>query len=349
LEVAQSEYAAAELEYEETVAALQLAEKQRDEVTAQLEQDEALAAKSKQSLSALARDAMMGYTAGDSDLLVLLGATSIYQAANDLMAADVAARARSAVITQAQQSAGANKNRKARLESVTAEIVVLKARAEAALAAAETARALAEEAKQELEDLKASLEGLAADLAAKKAADEAKRKALEAESAQIQKEIDKLLAEEAARNNVKPGTGPPPATPGFFGRPLSSLVVVSPFGYRIHPIWGDWRLHMGVDLSASCGTPIYASAAGRVIFAGWGGANGYRLVISHGNVSGRLMFSTYNHIQEGGILVSVGQDVSKAQQVARVGTTGWSTGCHLHFEIGVDSASGVVNPMSYIQ
>jgi murein DD-endopeptidase MepM/ murein hydrolase activator NlpD len=124
--------------------------------------------------------------------------------------------------------------------------------------------------------------------------------------------------------------------------------VASPFGVRVHPIYGTKRHHDGVDLSAGCGTPIFASASGKVIFTGWAGGYGNRVVISHGNVGGQLMFSTYNHIVNGGILVSSGSTVSQGQQIANVGTTGASTGCHLHFEIGVGSATGVVNPMNYI-
>ncbi|MDR0591912.1 MAG: M23 family metallopeptidase, partial [Bifidobacteriaceae bacterium] len=166
----------------------------------------------------------------------------------------------------------------------------------------------------------------------------------------LQAELDKLLAEEARRLQIAPSdpAAPPPSTPGFFGRPLNSISVGSPFGWRIHPIYGTRRHHDGVDLSAGCGAPIYASAAGTVIFTGWAGGYGNRTVISHGNVGGQLMFSTYNHQLNGGILVSNGATVTKGQHIGLVGTTGASTGCHLHFEIGVGSATGVVNPMNYI-
>jgi murein DD-endopeptidase MepM/ murein hydrolase activator NlpD len=351
LEAAQAEFAGAQQEYEETVQALARAESQKAEVSAQLEEDVELARESRLSLGALARDSLMGRAAGDSELLVLLGASSIDDAARDLMAAEAAARTRTSVITRAQQSAAANKNRQARLESVTAQIAELKDKAEKALAKADAARAAAEEAKAELEELKASMEQLAADLEAKKQADEAAKAQLEEENANVIAELDRLLAEERAKNNLAPpvtGAEPPPTPSGFFGRPLTSIRVSSPFGWRIHPIYGTSRHHDGVDLSAGCGTPIYASAAGTVIFTGWAGGYGNRVVISHGNVGGQLMFSTYNHIVNGGILVSTGNTVSQGQQIANVGTTGASTGCHLHFEIGIGSAAGVVNPMNYI-
>jgi murein DD-endopeptidase MepM/ murein hydrolase activator NlpD len=129
---------------------------------------------------------------------------------------------------------------------------------------------------------------------------------------------------------------------------LNSISVASPFGWRIHPSYGTRRHHDGVDLSAGCGASIYASASGTVIFTGAAGGYGNRTVISHGNVNGQLMFTTYNHQQNGGILVANGATVTKGQHIGLVGTTGASTGCHLHFEIGVGSATGVVNPMNYI-
>ncbi|MDR1188950.1 MAG: peptidoglycan DD-metalloendopeptidase family protein [Bifidobacteriaceae bacterium] len=350
VEVAQSEYAAAQQEYQETQAALAQAESQRDEVTEQLAQEVALVEESRQSLGALARDAMMGNAAASSDLMVLMGATSIDDAAQNLIAAGAAARTREAVIAKSQQSAAANKNRKARLETVTVEIAGLKAKAEAALVKAEDAKAAAEQAKRDLEELQASLEDLAATLETQKAADEAEKAEREAQDRKLQAELDQLLADEARKAGLKPGGGggAPPSTPGFFGRPLNSISVSSPFGWRTHPISGTQRHHDGVDLGAGCGAPIYASAAGTVIYTGVAGGYGNRTVISHGNVNGSLMFSTYNHQAPGGILVSVGDSVSKGQHIGVVGTTGASTGCHLHFEIGVGSATGVVNPMNYI-
>ncbi|MDR2252989.1 MAG: peptidoglycan DD-metalloendopeptidase family protein [Bifidobacteriaceae bacterium] len=358
---AQAEFASAQKELGEITEALKQAEAQRDDVAEQLAKDVELARDARLSLGALARDAMMGRAAGDSELLVLLGSSSIDEAARDLMAVEAASRTQQSVIVQAQESAGANKNRQARLEAVTLEIADLKVKAEEALARADAAQAAAEQAKRELDELQASLERLAADLEAKKAADEARQAEYEAENEQIKKDLDKILEEErrkaaeeeAARkaaqqaNGGSGGAGPPAAT-GFFGRPLSALRVGSPFGWRVHPIYGSWRHHDGVDLSASCHTPIYASAPGKVVFTGWAGGYGNRVVISHGNVDGQLMFTTYNHIWNGEIWVSTGQSVERGEQIANVGTTGASTGCHLHFEVGIGSASGVVDPMNYI-
>ncbi|MDR2347511.1 MAG: peptidoglycan DD-metalloendopeptidase family protein [Bifidobacteriaceae bacterium] len=351
MQSAQADFAQAQQEHDEIVESLKVAESQRQEVSAQLEEDVELARESRLSLGALARESMIGTAAGGAELLVLLGSSSIDQAARDLVAADTAARTRQAVIVQAQQSAGANKNRKARLESVTEEIADLEAKAAKALDRAEQAKTEAEAAKQEVENLKAAMTQLTAELEAKKKADQSKLKETEEANRKIRAELDKILEEERRKEKIPaPVEGAPPPSPGagFFGRPLTSIRVASPFGWRIHPIYGTRRHHDGVDLSAGCGTPIYASAGGKVIFTGWAGGYGNRVVISHGNVGGQLMFSTYNHIVNGGTLVSSGQSVSQGHQIARVGTTGASTGCHLHFEIGVGSATGVVNPMNYI-
>jgi pyruvate/2-oxoglutarate dehydrogenase complex dihydrolipoamide acyltransferase (E2) component len=110
--------------------------------------------------------------------------------------------------------------------------------------------------------------------------------------------------------------------------PLEVLASSSPFGFRISPITGALGdFHLGQDFSASCGTRVYAADAGVVRAAGWhpwGGGN--RVEIDHGNG----LITTYNHLEA--IAVRTGDTVQVGQVIARVGTTGWSTGCHLHFE-----------------
>lgn len=130
------------------------------------------------------------------------------------------------------------------------------------------------------------------------------------------------------------------------GKPLSVPVkgrVSSEFGMRYHPIAHVNAFHKGRDLAASCGTPIKAPALGRVISAGWGGGYGNRTVISHGNVGGIQLKTTYSH--QASLGVHTGQRVSRGQNIGRVGTTGNSTGCHLHFEVYADGK--LVNPARY--
>ena len=131
----------------------------------------------------------------------------------------------------------------------------------------------------------------------------------------------------AAALTVGPaGAGRPLA--GFLMAPLQLLYPSSPFGFRVSPISGSaGDFHLGQDYAAPCGTPVYAADSGVVRAAGWhpwGGGN--RIEIDHGDG----LITTYNHLESIG--VHTGDQVRVGQAIARVGTTGWSTGCHLHFE-----------------
>ena len=116
-------------------------------------------------------------------------------------------------------------------------------------------------------------------------------------------------------------------------RPVSG-VLTSRYGYR----WG--RTHTGIDIGASTGTSVKAAASGKVIFSGWKGSLGKLVVISHGNG----VQTYYGHCSS--LLVSAGQSVSAGQVISKVGSTGRSTGPHLHFEIRVNGAA--INPQGYI-
>ncbi|WP_077490425.1 M23 family metallopeptidase [Sinomonas mesophila] len=132
-----------------------------------------------------------------------------------------------------------------------------------------------------------------------------------------------------------------PAPRSALAGPLASLRVSSPFGYRYSPFGGAAEMHTGTDFAASCSTRVMAAGAGTVVEAGWhpyGGGNS--IVVDHGNG----LQTTYNHLAS--IEVSVGQAVAAGQRIAGVGTTGASTGCHLHFEVLLDGQT--VDPMGFI-
>lgn len=124
--------------------------------------------------------------------------------------------------------------------------------------------------------------------------------------------------------------------------PCSYWRVSSPFGYRWHPISGQWKMHNGVDLTGSEGTPIVATRSGYVTTAAYqAGGAGYYVSLSHGDGFG----SIYMHMTH--YIVSYGQYVEAGQVIGYMGTTGGSTGVHLHFGI---SYNGVyVNPAEYIK
>lgn len=117
--------------------------------------------------------------------------------------------------------------------------------------------------------------------------------------------------------------------------------ISSPFGWRIHPILGYRRFHSGIDIPASSGTPIVAAASGTVISASYSGGYGNETLINCGDG----VVTVYGH--QSRFAVSSGQSVSKGQVIGYVGSTGLSTGPHLHFEVRVNGTP--VNPMKYLK
>lgn len=123
--------------------------------------------------------------------------------------------------------------------------------------------------------------------------------------------------------------------------PVSPVIITDPYGMREHPILGGTRMHYGTDLAAYHGQPVYACEDGVVISAGWDDVYGNLVIIDHGGG----ITSWYAH--NSSLLVSVNQTVTQGQQIAAAGSTGWSTGPHVHWEIHVDGERR--DPMSYIQ
>lgn len=118
--------------------------------------------------------------------------------------------------------------------------------------------------------------------------------------------------------------------------------ITSPYGYRIHPVLGYRKFHEGVDFGAACGTPVHAAHAGTVTEAGFHPASGMRIKVDHGNG----VATGYFHLQ--GFAVSEGSHVEQGQVVGYIGTTGRSTGCHLHFA-AMDSSGNYFNPMDLLK
>ena len=105
-----------------------------------------------------------------------------------------------------------------------------------------------------------------------------------------------------------------------------------------------WKLHDGTDYGAACGSPIRAPQAGRVSAAYFNAGYGNRLMIDHGVIDGRHVITGFNHAT--GYVVDVGQRVARGQVIGHVGSTGFSTGCHLHLMLWLDG--GLSNPATYI-
>jgi murein DD-endopeptidase MepM/ murein hydrolase activator NlpD len=125
-----------------------------------------------------------------------------------------------------------------------------------------------------------------------------------------------------------------------WGRPCSWIKLTSPYGYRIHPTTGQYKFHNGVDLANNQGTPIYAARSGKVTVDTYGSTYGYYVTINHGDGYSSL----YAHMTRS--VVDKGDTVKKGQLIGYMGSTGRSTGPHLHFSIFYNGSS--VNPMNYI-
>ena len=243
------------------------------------------------------------------------------------------------------------------LSALRADSAEKKKQAAAALARAQEARNAAATAKAELDALAAQQASQAKSVAGKLASEKSRLASMEAEQARLHKILAQRAAEQRRRaaaakraaarraaarrhhggsssggssssSGGSSGGSDTTRSNGYLSRPVSSPVT-SEFGMRYHPIYHIWKLHSGRDFGAPCGTPVHAAASGDIISSGWGGGYGNRIVIDHGLVNGVGLATTYNHLTR---FVRTGGHVKRGQVIAYSGTTGTSTGCHLHFE-----------------
>ena len=130
---------------------------------------------------------------------------------------------------------------------------------------------------------------------------------------------------------------------GGFIKPIAGPIT-SPYGWRVHPIFKSRTFHSGIDIGGANNGAVQASNSGKVIYAGWYGGYGKVVIIDHGMYNGEKITTLYAHLNSWN--VNVGQYVSRGQIVGREGSTGYSTGPHVHFEVRVNGQTK--NPLSYI-
>ena len=174
------------------------------------------------------------------------------------------------------------------------------------------------------------------------------------QEARIQKLIQEAIrkARERARERARRAaaaaaakanhSGAPIDTNGLLMRPVNGPLTSS-YGYRVHPIYHYWGLHDGDDFGAPCGAPLAAVRNGKVLTEYYSSVWGNRLYLNVGLVNGKFITVIYNHLSR--YAVGTGAVVNRGQTVGYVGTTGWSTGCHLHFTVMENGKP--VDPMKY--
>ena len=237
-------------------------------------------------------------------------------------------------------------NARSALETEKAELETSRTALKETEAELDEKRARADELLAELNADKRELDALEdkwadeeAELSAQIAAAEVEyTKALKAEEEERKrKEEEERKKQEEANKN--PGSSNPSSN-ATWGRPCSWRKLTSKYGYRNHPTTGQWKFHNGVDLANDQGTPIYAVRSGKVTVATYGSTYGYYVTINHGDGFSSL----YAHMTR--YVVSKGDTVEKGQLIGYMGSTGRSTGPHLHFSIFYNGSA--VNPMNYI-
>lgn len=164
-------------------------------------------------------------------------------------------------------------------------------------------------------------------------------KSVNKDLAELERQENQLLAESRALTGVIAASTGGGSGGGSLGWPVAGPVVSS-FGWRIHPILGYRKFHTGIDIAAGYGAAIHAAGSGRVIYATWMGGYGNVIIIDHGNGLSTL----YAH--QSSLAVGVGASVRRGQTIGAVGSTGFSTGPHLHFEVRVNG--NPVDPMGYL-
>lgn len=250
------------------------------------------------------------------------------------------------------------------IQAAQTELAQEKSNLDAQKTALAESQAELDEKSAEANAILAELTADAAKLDSLYASYEDKEAALTDEIAQKEKEYTDALAqeeearrqeeerrrqEEEARREEEETSGGSSEEGGESGSASSSgwlyplpyrVPVTSAYGYRVHPVTGAWSFHTGVDLGAGEGTPIYATRSGTVTTATYSDVYGNYVTINHGDGYSSL----YGHMTH--YVVYAGEYVSQGQVIGYVGSTGWSTGAHLHFTIYYNGST--VNPMDYI-
>ncbi|MCL8251397.1 peptidoglycan DD-metalloendopeptidase family protein [Aeromicrobium fastidiosum] len=248
-----------------------------------------------------------------------------------------------------------------KVQKLRDKVKAQRAEAAANLVEKQQLEAAAEQQATEVASLVTVREGAASTAAAAQADDERIVREREAETSRLAAELQKIADEELRKakeraererqRKAKGGGGsstedPDPPTGdsgGTLTRPVSGPIT-SPYGMRVHPITGVYKLHDGMDFGVACGTPVKAAAAGTIIQQYFNGAYGNRIILNNGVKRGVSVVTTYNHLTR--FALKAGTKVQRGQVIGYSGSTGYSTGCHLHFMVLVNGST--TNPAGWL-
>lgn len=362
LETAQAELAVAKREHEQATNRLAVAEEELEKIQDQVRQSDEESQEVSAAITGLAQDV---YRNGDtgSPLLIAMTSQSTADITQRAATAQTMARTQSRAMETARTSLAFEKNRSARQTAVTERITRLKEQAAESEAAAQRWQDTATQKYNALQELEATEAVRAADVEAIRGQAEQQMAEWNQVYSSAQAEIARIDAENRRRqlqyqqsqqssggssggsSGSSASSGGSVNTGGIFGYPLPSRYpITSGFGYRYHPVLGTRRLHAGTDIGAPCGTPILATANGAVTAATYHHSAGNFVRLNYGMIGGSSYQTVYMHMS--GFNVYSGQSVKRGQVIGYVGTTGRSTGCHLHYEMHINGQ--VVNPAPYL-
>ena len=292
----------------------------------------------------IGRLARAAYQRGGSmgDVSMLLEARSPADFAERLVALQTVVTSQRSALADLQAVQTSAGEQTGTLERIRDEIAAAHEQAQAELEAVTELAQRARQAEETVRRLVGQQRDALAAARAAQAEDEQRLAALHAESSRLSTLLSAQARSALGAAGAIAGSSTP-VQPGVLRRPVNGPVT-SPFGMRVHPITGVHKLHTGTDFGVACGTPILAARAGSVLAAEFNTAYGWRTVLSHGVVGGVLLTTTYNHQESLG--VEAGQVVQAGAVVGTVGSTGYSTGCHLHFELFVNS--DLVDPLPWL-
>ena len=294
--------------------------------------------------AAIGELAASNYANGDPALMglsVMLNSQNPEEVTSQLNTVDSLMSRQTTELAELKEARAAMVAEEARVEEAKEAVAEQRRAARANLVHKQGLERSAQEARSEVAGLVKKRRAAEALAAKARRADLAQLRVLKQQEARV----NRLILERARKQRAaaRGGSGGyRGSSGGVLSRPVPGAVTSS-FGYRRHPIYGYWGLHDGTDFSAPCGTPNIAVRSGTVISRYWSDVYGNRLYLDLGQVNGKNMTVVYNHLSS--YRVGTGQHVSRGQVVGYAGTTGWSTGCHLHFTVMLNGQP--VNPVNY--